>query len=305
VAEPSKSESSTRVHLVDGTYELFRHFFGQPPHAATDGKEVGAARGVLQSVLALLGDGATHVAVATDHVIESFRNDLWPGYKTGQGVDPVLRDQFDLLEESLEAMGVMVWAMVDVEADDALASGAAVAADDPRVARVLICTPDKDLAQCVDGDRVVQLDRRRDAETNELGVIEKFGVLPTSIPDWLALVGDSADGFPGLSGWGKVSASTVLAHYVHLDAIPDDVTHWDPAVRQKVRGAANLAGRLAEQRELAILFRELATLRVDRSLLANVEDLRWAGPKPEFAEVCAYLRDQSMARRSEALAARR
>jgi 5'-3' exonuclease len=290
---------------VDGTYELFRHFFGQPPHAATDGKEVGAARGVVQSVLAMLGDGATHVAVATDHVIESFRNELWPGYKTGQGIDPLLRDQFDLLEESLEALGVRVWAMVELEADDALASGAAVAAEDPAVAQVLICTPDKDLAQCVDGDRVVQLDRRRDAITNESGVLEKFGVLPASIPDWLALVGDSADGFPGLSGWGKVSASTVLAHYVHLEAIPEDVSDWDPAVRQKVRGAANLANRLADQRELAILFRELATLRVDRSLLADVEDLRWGGPKTQFAEVCGYLRDESMARRAHALAASR
>ena len=246
------SGTGTRVHLVDGTYELFRHFFGQPPRPAEDGREIGATRGVLLSVLSLLGDGATHVGVATDHVVESFRNQLWPGYKTGQGIDPALRGQFDLLEQSLEALGVVVWANVELEADDALASAAAVAADDPTVAQVVICTPDKDLAQCVVGDRVVQLDRRREAVSDEDGVREKFGVSPTSIPDWLALVGDSADGFPGLSGWGKVSASTVLAHYVHLEAVPDAVEEWDPDVRRKVRGAAGLAGRLAEQRDLAI-----------------------------------------------------
>jgi 5'-3' exonuclease len=292
----------TRVHLVDGTYELFRHFFGQPPHAAEDGLEVGAVRGVLLSMLSLLGDGATHVGVATDHVIESFRNALWPGYKTGEGVDPLLLNQFDLLEQSLEAMGVVVWASVELEADDALASAAAVAADDPGVAQVLICTPDKDLAQCVVGDRVVQLDRRHGVLSDEDGVREKFGVLPTSIPDWLALVGDSADGFPGLPGWGKVSASAVLAHYVHLEAVPDDVSQWDPVVAKKVRGAAGLSGRLAEQRDLAMLFRQIATLRVDRSLLAGVDELRWEGPRPEFAEVCAYLRDPGLASRTHALA---
>jgi 5'-3' exonuclease len=277
------SGSGTRVHLVDGTYELFRHFFGQPPHVAEDGAEVGAARGVLLSML-------------------SFRNQLWPGYKTGEGVDPLLLSQFDLLEQSLEALGVVVWASVELEADDALASAAAVAADDPSVAQVLICTPDKDLAQCVVGDRIVQLDRRRGVLADEDGVREKFGVWPTSIPDWLALVGDSADGFPGLPGWGKVSASTVLAHYVHLEAVPDHVTQWDPAVAKRVRGAAGLAGRLAEQRDLAMLFRQIATLRVDRSLLAGVDELRWEGPRPEFAEVCAYLRDPALASRAHALA---
>ncbi len=301
----SKSESGTRVHLVDGTYELFRHFFGQPPHAATDGAEVGAARGVLQSVLALLSEGATHVGVATDHVIESFRNDLWPGYKTGEGVDPLLRGQFDLLETSLEALGVTVWAMVELEADDALASAAAVAAEDPAVAQVVICTPDKDLAQCVEGTRVVQLDRRRDTVIDEPGVVEKFGVSPPSIPDWLALVGDSADGFPGLSGWGKVSAAAVLAHYGHLEAIPDHLGDWEEAVRKKVRGAAGLAGRLAEQRELAMLFRDLATLRVDPDLLSETEDLRWHGPTENFDDVCAFLRDGAMATRAASLAERR
>jgi 5'-3' exonuclease len=299
------SENGTRVHLVDGTYELFRHFFGQPPHAAQDGAEVGAVRGVLLSVLGLLGDGATHVGVATDHVIESFRNELWPGYKTGEDIDPVLFGQFNLLEECLEAFGIVVWASVELEADDALASAAAVAADDPSVLQVVICTPDKDLAQCVVGNRIVQLDRRRDVVADEDGVREKFGVSPTSIPDWLALVGDSADGFPGLSGWGKVSASTVLAHYVHLEEIPDDVERWDPAVRKKVRGAATLAARLAEQRDLAMLFKRIATLTVDRSLLAAVGDLRWRGPQPRFAEVCAYLRDPSLAKRAQALADRR
>jgi 5'-3' exonuclease len=296
------TEGGTRVHLVDGTYELFRHFFGQPPHAAEDGAEVGAVRGVLLSVLSLLSDGATHVGVATDHVIESFRNDLWPGYKTGDGIDPVLRGQFDLLEESLEAFGVVVWASVELEADDALASAAAVASDDPAVGQVVICTPDKDLAQCVVGDRIVQLDRRREVVADEDGVREKFGVSPTSIPDWLALVGDSADGFPGLPGWGKVSASTLLAHYVHLEAVPDDVADWDPGIRNSLRGAAGLAARLAEQRELAMLFRQIATLRVDRTLLRHVDELRWEGPRPEFAEVCAYLRDPSLAKRAHALA---
>ena len=296
------TEGGTRVHLVDGTYELFRHFFGQPPHAAEDGAEVGAVRGVLLSVLSLLSDGATHVGVATDHVIESFRNDLWPGYKTGEGIDPVLRSQFDLLEESLEAFGVVVWASVELEADDALASAAAVASDDPAVGQVVICTPDKDLAQCVVGDRIVQLDRRREVVADEDGVREKFGVSPTSIPDWLALVGDSADGFPGLPGWGKVSASTLLAHYVHLEAVPDDVADWDPGIRNSLRGAAGLAARLAEQRELAMLFRQIATLRVDRTLLGHVDELRWEGPRPEFAEVCAYLRDPSLAKRAHALA---
>ena len=274
------TEGGTRVHLVDGTYELFRHFFGQPPHAAEDGAEVGAVRGVLLSVLSLLSDGATHVGVATDHVIESFRNDLWPGYKTGDGIDPVLRGQFDLLEESLEAFGVV----------------------DPAVGQVVICTPDKDLAQCVVGDRIVQLDRRREVMADEDGVREKFGVSPTSIPDWLALVGDSADGFPGLPGWGKVSASTLLAHYVHLEAVPDDVADWDPGIRNSLRGAAGLAARLAEQRELAMLFRQIATLRVDRTLLGHVDELRWEGPRPEFAEVCAYLRDPSLAKRAYLLA---
>ncbi|HTT87141.1 MAG TPA: 5'-3' exonuclease H3TH domain-containing protein [Acidimicrobiales bacterium] len=289
------------VHLVDGTYELFRHFYGAPPRRGADGTEVGALRGVLSSVVGMLADGATHLGVATDHVIESFRNDLWPDYKTGAGVDPRLRSQFVPLEEALEALGVRVWAMVELEADDALASAAAVAGDDQAVERVLVCTPDKDLAQCVVGRRVVQLDRRSGTVIDEDGVRAKFGVDPASIPDWLALVGDSADGFPGVGGWGKRSASAVLAHYRHIGDIPDRATDWDPRVVRAVRGAATLAARLAEDRERALLFRDLATLRVERSLLGRVEELAWTGPDPGFAAVCRNLRDEALAKRAAAL----
>jgi 5'-3' exonuclease len=291
-----------RVHLVDGTYELFRHFFGQPPRSGADGTEIGAVRGVLSTVLSMLADGATHVGVATDHVIESFRNDLWPGYKTGSGIDPVLRAQFVPLEEALDALGVGVWPMVELEADDALASAAAVAHDDHSVDQVIICTPDKDLAQCVTGDRVVQLDRRAGTVADEEAVRAKYGVPPVSIPDWLALVGDAADGFPGLPGWGKKTAALVLAHYVHIPDIPDRAADWEPSVCRAVRGAATLAARLAEERPTAMLFRDLATLRVDRSLLGAVDDLRWRGPTPAFAEICRNLRDPGLASRAAALA---
>jgi 5'-3' exonuclease len=289
------------VHLVDGTYELFRHFFGQPPRAADDGEEIGAARGVVVSVLGMLSGGATHVGVATDHVIESFRNDLWPGYKTGDGVAPELRSQFEMVETALDALGVTVWPMVELEADDALASAASVASSDPTVDRVVICTPDKDLAQCVVGDRVVQLDRRSRTVTDEPAVWSKFGVAPRSIPDWLALVGDSADGFPGLTGWGRRSASAVLAHYGNLDAIPDDVADWEPGVRQAVRGASTLATRLAAERERAELFRVLATLRVDPTVLESVASLRWRGPTKAFQAVCRHFRDPGLADRAAAL----
>lgn len=292
-----------RVHLLDGTYELFRQFFGQPPRAADDGTEIGATYGVITSVLAMLSGGVTHLGVATDHVIESFRNEMWPGYKSGEGIPETLRSQFDTLEAALVALGVVVWPMVEVEADDALASAAAVAADDPAVEQVVICTPDKDLAQSVVGDRVVQLDRRKDVVTDEDGVRAKFGVSPESIPDWLALVGDSADGFPGLGGWGKRSAAVVLAHYRHLDAIPDKVSDWDPSLRQTVRGADRLATTLAGQRDLVELFRDLATLRVDRSLLPQVADLEWRGPTPAFDEVARSLRSPSLAERAAAIAA--
>jgi 5'-3' exonuclease len=234
--------------------------------------------GVLGSVLAMLYDGATHVGVATDHVIESFRNDLWPGYKTAEGVDPALFAQFHPLEAALEAMGVVVWAMTDLEADDGLASAARLAAADPRVTQVLLCTPDKDLSQCVVGDRVVQFDRRQREIRNAEGVREKFGVPPASIPDYLALVGDSADGFPGIRGWGAKSAATVLARYGRLEAIPADAGAWDV----KVRGAARLSEALEAGREEATLFRLLATLRDDAPLYTDVEELRWRGPRPEF-----------------------
>ena len=288
------------VHLVDGTYELFRQYFGQPSRRGEDGREIGAVRGVLLSLLGMLAEGASHVGVATDHVVESFRNDLWPGYKTGEGIEPELRSQFEILETALEALGLTVWPMVELEADDALASAASVAADDPTVGRVVICTPDKDLAQCVVGTRVVQLDRRKGVVTDEDGVWAKFGVAPRSIPDWLALVGDSADGFPGLAGWGKRSASVVLAHYGTFDAVPDDVASWDPTVRDGLRGAATLAARLAEERDRAELFRDLATLRRDPDVLDTVASLEWRGPTDEFDEVCRLLRDPGLAERARA-----
>jgi 5'-3' exonuclease len=266
-----------RVHLVDGTYELFRYYFALPGHLDDDGVEVDAVRGVLGSVLALLEEGARHVGVATDHVIESFRNDLWPGYKTSAGIDPPLLAQFPLLEDALRALGVTVWAMVELEADDALGAAAKVAAADPRIEQVVICTPDKDLAQCVSDPRVVQLDRRQQRVFDEAAVKEKFGVTPASIPDWLALVGDNADGFPGLPGWGAKSASTVLARYEHLDAIPQEASEWDVTVR----GAPKLATALVDGRQEVELFRTLATLRVDAPVGA-VDDWRWRGPTAEL-----------------------
>jgi 5'-3' exonuclease len=271
------------VHLVDGTYELFRHFYGAPPATDADGRERGAVIGVVTSMLGLLEEGATHLGVATDHVIESFRNDLWPGYKTGQGIDPVLWAQFGPLEDALRAMGVVVWAMVEVEADDALAAAADRAATDPAVTRVFVASPDKDLAQCVVGDRVVQLDRRSGIVRNADGVREKFGVGPGSIPDYLALVGDSADGFPGLPGWGPKSASTVLGRYERLEAIPEDPRRWEVSVR----GATKLATTLREGWDHALLFRTLATLRRDVEVFATIDDLRWTGPTPAFADLAA------------------
>src|SRR5437764_7971432 len=220
------------VHLIDGTYELFRHFFAVPAAADVNGQEIGAVRGVLTSIVSMIERGATHIGVATDHVVESFRNDLYAGYKTSEGVPPELLSQFPVLEEALEAMGVVVWPMVYFEADDALASAAGKAASDGRVNQVLICTPDKDLSQCVVGTRVVQLDRRRDALRDEAGVIAKFGIKPSSIPDYLAVVGDSADGYPGIAGWGSKTAAAVFSQYPHLEDIPKDWRHWDPMVRR-------------------------------------------------------------------------
>jgi len=290
------------VHLIDGTYELFRHFLS--PAAAFDRSappEVRAVRGVVASILGMLEDGATHLGVATDHVIESFRNALWPDYKTGEGIDPVLRAQFEPLEEALSALGVVVWPMVEFEADDALAAAAAIAAADPRVGQVVICTPDKDLAQCVRGERVVQLDRRRREVRDEAGVVRKFGVPPASIPDWLALVGDRADGYPGLPGWGAASAALVLARYGHLEQIPGPAAEWDVPVR----GAARLAATLAEQRERALLFRTLATLRVDAPIGTDVDALRWIGPRPGFAAWSKRLGPPSLQDRAAKLAAAR
>jgi 5'-3' exonuclease len=290
-----------RVFLVDGTYELFRHYYGVPPHRTADGAEVAATRGVLWSMLRLLEQGVTHLGVATDHVIESFRNDMWPGYKSSAGLDPQLLGQFGLLEVTLEAMGVVVWPMVELEADDALAGAAAVAADDPRVEQVVICTPDKDLGQCVRGGRVVQLDRRNQVVYDEARVTAKFGVAPPSIPDYLALVGDSADGYPGLPGWGAKSTATVLAHYRHIEQIPDIPGQWAVAVR----GRPALAATLAELRHHAMLFKDLATLRVDRSLLADVDELRWTGPTPLFAEVCERIDARSLATQTARVAGQR
>jgi len=267
------------VHLIDGTYELFRHFYALPSVRDADGREVGAVRGVVASVLGMLNAGATHVGVATDHVIESFRNELWPGYKTGAGIDPDLLAQFPLLEESLAALGVAVWPMVEFEADDALAAAAAAATLDERVERVIVCTPDKDLAQCVRGTRVVQMDRRARTIRDESGVIAKFGVPPASIPDYLALVGDAADGYPGLPGWGPKSSAAILARFGTLEHIPEDWRQWSA----NVMNAASLSRTFNRDRERAFLFRHLATLRTDIPLFENIDALRWQGPTPEFA----------------------
>ena len=273
------------IFFIDGTYELFRHYYGMPSAKDVDGHEVAAVRGVLHSVLAMINQGARHIGVATDHVIESFRNELWPGYKTGAGIEPDLYAQFPLLEEALAAAGIAVWPMTEFEADDALASAAAIAAADPRVARVVIATPDKDLAQCVRGSRVVQLNRRTRATVDEAGVRTKFGVGPESIPDYLALVGDAADGYPGLKGWGAKSTAAVLSRFGHIESIPNDPAHWSV----NAANSGTLARTLARDREMAMLFRDLATLRTHLPLFDDVESLRWLGPRPEFAELAARL----------------
>jgi len=273
------------VHIVDGTYELFRQFFARPSHLNSEGVDVGAARAVARSMLVMLEDGATHLAVATDQVIESFRNKLYDGYKTGSGIDPVLHAQFPVLEQVLEAMGVAVFAMVEFEADDAMAALAAIAARDQRVERVLICTPDKDLAQCVVGDRVVQFDRRNNKVINAEGVVDKYGVPPESIPDYLGLVGDSADGFPGLPGWGAKSSATVLARYGHIESIPGAAGQWDITVR----GGAKLAKTLADSLQDALLFKRLAILDTNAVQLANVDELRWNKPGENAAETLAAI----------------
>ena len=271
------------IHLIDGTYELFRYYHALPSARDEYGQEVAAVRGVVNSVLGMITAGATHVGIATDHVIESFRNRLWPGYKTSAGVAKDLLSQFPLLEATLTAAGFVVWPMVEFEADDALASAAAIAAGDPRVERVIVCTPDKDLAQCVRGTRVVQLNRRTRVTMDEAGVIEKFGVAPASIPDYLALVGDSSDGYPGLPGWGAKSAAAVLSRFPHLEDIPADWRVW----QANATNPAALAATLERERDRALLFRTLATLRTDLPLFSNVDDLRWTGPTDEFPTLAA------------------
>ena len=285
------------VHLVDGTYELYRHHFGMPSTTDRDGREVGAIVGVIGSILGMLRDGTTHIGVATDHVIESFRNQLWPGYKTGEGIEPVLWAQFHPLEDALVAMGVVVWPMVEFEADDALASAARLAGLDPRVSKVLVCTPDKDLSQSVEGTRVVQFDRRKRELRDAAGVVAKFGVPPASIPDYLALVGDSADGYPGIPGWGAKSAGAVLARYGHLEAIPDQSAAWDVPVR----GAVRLADNLAARRDEALLFRQLATLRTDVPLFKSIDELEWRGPTAGFADLAARLNAPQLGAQANAL----
>jgi len=282
------------VYLVDGTYELFRHFYAVPSASDANGQEIGAVRGVVTSVLSMIERGATHLGVATDHVVESFRNDLYPGYKTSEGVAPELLSQFPILEEALEALGVVVWPMVYYEADDALASAASQAAKDEAVKQVLICTPDKDLSQCVVGTRVVQLDRRRDVIRDEAGVVAKFGIKPQSIPDYLALVGDSADGFPGVAGWGAKAAAGALSHYPHLEDIPKDWREWHPSIGR----ACSLSASLFSAWNDALLFRRLATLRLDVPVFASLADLRWKQPRPNFAEYSRRMKAPDLLRRA-------
>jgi 5'-3' exonuclease len=281
------------VYLIDGTYELFRHFFAVPSSTDKGGQEIGAVRGVLGSVFSMIEAGVTHLGVATDHVVESFRNELYPDYKTSEGVPPELLSQFPILEEALQAMGVAVWPMTYFEADDALASAAAKAAKDDRVKQVIICTPDKDLAQCVVGNRIVQLDRRREITRDEAGVEEKFGVKPTSIPDFLAVTGDSADGYPGIAGWGQKGAALVLSQYSHLENIPKDWHKWHPSIRR----ARPLAESLFSAWDDALLFRTLATLRLDTPVFENVDDIRWTRPQASFEAYCERINAQGLYRR--------
>jgi 5'-3' exonuclease len=279
-----------KVHLVDGTYELFRHFFAVPAVMDADGQDIGAVRGVLGTVLSMIERGATHIGIATDHVVESFRNDLYAGYKTSAGVPPALLAQFPILETALVSMGVVVWPMVEFEADDALASAAAKAAREPAVDQVVICTPDKDLGQCIVAKRVVQLDRRRGVVRDEAGVVEKFGVVPEAIPDYLALVGDSADGFPGVSGWGPKAAAVTLSRYAHLEAIPKDWQAWHPSIRK----ARTLAATLFDTWNEVLLYRTLATLRLDVPTFDRVDALRWTGPCSDFEDCCRRLQSPDL-----------
>lgn len=282
------------IHLIDGTYELFRNHFGAPPKKAPDGREVGATLGLLRSLLMLLtSPGVTHVGVAFDHVIESFRNDLYTGYKTSEGVDSNLLAQFPLAEEAVSALGVVVWPMVEFEADDALGTAAKRFKKNKSVEQILICSPDKDLAQLVDGSKIVCWDRRREIIIDEAGVVEKYGVSPQSMPDWLALVGDSADGYPGIPGWGAKSASVVLAHYKHMEVIPDDPAKWRVSAISAGR-AASLAESLSQRRDEALLYKKLATVREDVPLEEKLNDLKWQGAYPRLKELCHELGDEKI-----------
>ena len=275
-----------KIHLVDGTYELFRSFYGPPPKSAPDGREVGATIGLMRSMLLMINDpGITHIACAFDHVVESFRNDLYPGYKTGEGIDPKLLSQFFLAEQAVTAMGIVAWPMVEFEADDAIATAAERYKQDPEVEQVIICSPDKDLAQLVVGQKVVCWDRRREITYDQPAVIEKYGVEPNSIPDWLALVGDSADGIPGVPAWGAKSAAALLSKFHHIESIPQDISEWGMTTGR----ARRLAENLTEHQEDAYLYRRLATLRLDVPLVENVVDLEWRGAREGLMNFCAEL----------------
>lgn len=280
-----------KIHLVDGTYELFRAFYGPPPRQAPDGREVGAVVGLLQSLLALIAqEDVTHVGVAFDTVVESFRNDLFAGYKTGEGIDPVLKAQFPLAEEAVEKLGLVVWPMVEFEADDAIATAAVRFKDEPEVAQIVICSPDKDLAQLVSGQKVVCWDRRRDLIYDESAVVEKYGVAPESIPDYLALVGDSADGIPGVPAWGAKSAAALLSRFGHIEDIPEDTETWGLTAGR----ARRLAENLAEHREAALLYRRLTTLRTDVPVAESIQDLAWRGAGESFQAFCRALGVESL-----------
>jgi 5'-3' exonuclease len=287
------------VHLIDGTYELFRYFYAVPSSQDDSGQEIGAVRGVVGSVFSMIEAGATHLGVATDHVVESFRNDLYSGYKTAEGVPPELLSQFPILEDAICTLGVVVWPMVEFEADDALASAAAKASLEKRVQKILICTPDKDLGQSVVGTRIVQMDRRRDRVYDEAGVQEKFGVKPASIPDYLAVVGDNADGYPGITGWGAKAAAAVFSKYPHFEDVPKDWKNWDPSIRR----AKPLSEALFAAWDDAVLFRTLATLRLDVPVFETVDELEWTGPKPDFEAVCRRLKSPELWRRVSTRAA--
>ena len=288
-----------KVHLVDGTYELFRHYFGAPSHITSEGYEVGATRAVLASMLSLLEQGATHIGIATDHTITSFRNELYEGYKDGSDIDPDISGQFHILEDLLEAAGFIIFPMVEFEADDALASAAKRSTADRRVDQVVICTPDKDLGQCLTPDhKIVQYDRRKKLEMNYEAIIEKFGVRPESIPDYLGLMGDTADGFPGLQGWGAKSSSSVLAVYNHIEHIPEDPERWEVSVR----GAKKLAATLNENQSLALLFRQIATLIYDAPTFGSIDELHWEGPGSDFVQIAEKLDSTRLIERAERLA---